>query len=130
MAVMSRKEVRDIFARGADDAGKGLNVFSGRHIDALHDSLPAAIVSFDTIEVQEDMSGGFRFAGTILMLIVVNGDHDLLDTYIDPVIVSTIVAWKSQVPTAGCRLAEITYLDDVDPGVVAGQLTWTVTFNG
>lgn len=130
MTVMSRQEVRNLFSEAAGDAGKGLRVFNGRHIDSIQDNVPAAIISFDTIGVARDLTGGFIYDGAVIVLIVVDGNHDLLDTYLDPVIAATYAVWNAQVPTANCSLAEIAYVDEVDPGYSAAQLSWVVQFNG
>lgn len=129
MPVMSRQEVRKIFVDAMEDVGMGLTVFNGRHIDALHDAVPACIVSFESIDVEQDLSDGFMFHGTVSAIILVNGDDDKLDTYIDPAIASTFVYWRTQMPSAGCQLIDITYQKDFDPGIVAAQLTWQVDFN-
>lgn len=128
--MVTRSELRHIFAAAVEDAGKGIKVFNGRHIDSLHDNLPAAIIAFETIEAEMDLSDNFMFTGQIGVMLIVNGDDDLLDTYIDPVIANCMAWMRTQLPGTGCSLDSINYDREIDPGVAAASIVWTVQFNG
>lgn len=128
--MVTRAELRNLFAEAIEDAALGLNVFVGKHIDALHDVLPAVIVAFDTVAVEQDLSDNFRFTGDMATMILINGDDDALDKYIDGVIISVMAAMRSQLPGTGCQLSSLEYVRDVDPGVAVCSLSWEVVFNG
>lgn len=128
--MVTRSEMRKVFADAVEDAGRGFTIFNGQHIDALHDVLPAAVIGFDTVEVQQDLADNFRFSGELTITLIVSGDDDLLDTYIDPTIASVMARMRSQLPTIGCQLAGLTYNRELDPGVSAAVLVWMVDYNG
>lgn len=128
--MVTRSELRQLFSEAVDDTGKGITVFNGRHIDALHDSLPAAVVAFEAVEAEMDLDDNFRFRGEMSVLLLVNGTDDQLDLFVDPVVANCMARMRSQLPTTGCTFNGIAYQRDIDPGVAGALLTWDIIFNG
>lgn len=128
--MVTRSELRNLFADAVEDVGKSLTVFNGKHIDALHDSVPAAVIGFDAVEAESDLSDNFTFTGEMTVTLFVNGTDDYLDTYIDPVIANCMARMRAQLPTTGCLFAGLAYDRSIDPGIAAATLTWVVQFNG
>lgn len=128
--MVTRAELRNLFADAVEDTGKGFKVFNGRHIDALHDNLPAAIIGFDSVDVEQNLADNFRFTGELSISIIVDGNDDVLDTFIDPTIAAVMARMRMQLPTLGCQLTGITYNRELDPGVSAAIISWVVAFNG
>lgn len=126
--MVTRSELRNIFASAVEDAGKGLTVFNGRHIDNLATAMPAAIIALEEVLVEQDLADGFMFNGTLSVMLLVNGDDDYLDSFIDPVIAACMARMRLQLPGTGCRLDAIGYNRDIDPGVAAAALTWAIDY--
>lgn len=127
----TRTEIRQTFAAAIKDAITFIHVFDGRHIDHLHDVLPAAIVSFDSVAVDQDISGGYQFTGTIATLIISDKPEDSeVDLLVDVIIPAIQDRMQAQLPTVGCMLLEIAYNRELDPGVAAAALVWQVDYSG
>jgi hypothetical protein len=125
----TRSEIRQLFAAAIKDSLPQLHVFAGRHIDYLHDVLPATIVSFDSVAVEQDMADQYRYSGTITAIVVsATPDDDDLDGLIDAIIPAVQDRIRTMVPGMGCQLIEIAYNREFDPGVAAGVVTWQVDY--
>jgi hypothetical protein len=124
----TRSELRQTFIDAVKSSGSRLTVFNGRHIDELHDNLPAVIVGFDAVEVTQDMSDNFRYTGDMTVLVMVGGSDDEVDDTADKIIGSVMASMRSMYPTVGCQLQSIVYDRELDAGVNAAVVTWSLEF--
>ena len=106
-----------------------LTVRYEQHISDLASVMPAGVVYFDSIAVEEDLKGGRKYQGTLGISVFNAGVDDDIDPLVDQVIAATDSAIQAPNPLGTAwTLNTIQYDHEMQPGTVGVTLTYSIWF--